>query len=146
MVATRRDTKRLKVFRGIGILLLAFNGIGAIYGGGSLMIHPDGSGLRLDPALLTHSPFRDFIIPGLVLFVVNGLCSLVIMLLSATHYRGYDRYTTLQGVLLLGWLAIQIVLIRTLDIMHMVMALTGIGLVGCGMAMQKLIARLEEHY
>lgn len=146
MVTARLDTGRLKVFRALGMLLLAFNGTGAMYGGGSLMIHPDGSGLRLDPALLAHTPFRNFIIPGLVLFVVNGLCSLVILLLSATHYRGYDRYTTLQGVLLLGWLLIQILMIRTLDIMHLVMGLTGLGLVVCGMAMKKLIARLEEHY
>lgn len=128
------------------MFLLAFNGIGALYGGGSLMINPDGSGLRLDPALLAHTPFRDFIIPGLVLFTMNGLCSLVVLLLSATHYSGYARYIGMQGMVLLGWLIVQIFLIRTLDIMHLVMGLTGIGLVVCGGAAQKLMARIEEHY
>ena len=107
------------------------------------MFHPDGSGLRLSLSLLAHTPFRDFMIPGFVLFVVNGLFSVTALLLTATRYRGYEMYIAVQGMLLIGWLAIQVLLIRTLDVMHLVMAVTGAGLVLCGQMTRRLNATLE---
>jgi hypothetical protein len=59
------------------ILLLLFNGVGAFYGGGSLILQADGSGLGMNVSLLERSPFSDFLIPGIVLFVVNGISSFI---------------------------------------------------------------------
>lgn len=135
---------KLSVYRSVAMLLLLFNGIGALYGGGSLMLHPDGSGLYMSTTLLSHTPFSDFLIPGIVLFVVNGLFSLMVLLLAATHNKAYEWYITAQGVLLLGWLGVQILLIRTLDIMHVVMGVTGVGLAVCGFMLGRLNRIAQE--
>jgi amino acid permease len=61
------------------VLLLLFNGIGAIYGGGNLILHPDGSSIELSPDWLKHTPFRDYLIPGIILFIANGLLSVFVL-------------------------------------------------------------------
>ena len=52
-------------------LLLVFNGVGALIGGWLLITQPDGSALKLSLDLLKHTPFHNFLIPGIILFVVK---------------------------------------------------------------------------
>lgn len=58
-------------------LLLLFLSAGALYGGGALIIRPDGSLLQMHP-WLSKLPFPDFLIPGIILFVMNGLLPLLV--------------------------------------------------------------------
>ncbi len=115
------------------ICLLLFNGVGAVYGGLNLAIYPDGSSIHLDPALLAHTPFHSYLIPGIVLFLSNGILSLAVLVTIITKRSGYYRYIVLQGVVLLGWLIVQMLLIRKIDVLHYVMGVTGIALVVCGL-------------
>src|SRR5690349_2082272 len=112
--------------------LLLFNAIGAVYGGSSLMLHPDGSGLGMTTALLKNSPFPDFFVPGLVLFLINGLFSLFCFFLTFRNYRFTTSAIMLQGALLMGWILIQVWMIETLDILHFVMGGTGFFLLMLG--------------
>lgn len=60
--------------RNILVTLLSFLGISALGGGVLLIISPSGKligGLPL--SILEHSPFTNFLLPGLLLFVVLGL-------------------------------------------------------------------------
>jgi magnesium-transporting ATPase (P-type) len=71
----------------IHISLLAFLGIGAIGGGGALIISPSGKLLGGIPlSLLKNSPFNDFLIPGIILFFVLGIfpCLVAYSLLKKT--------------------------------------------------------------
>jgi hypothetical protein len=73
-----------KTARNILIVQMAFLGLSAIGGGGALIISPSGKlmgGLPL--SILEHSPFADFLIPGIILFLILGLtpCLLVYALL-----------------------------------------------------------------
>ena len=53
------------------ISLLEFLGLGAIYGGGALIISPTGKMLGgLPLSMLDQSPFSDFLIPGIILFLI----------------------------------------------------------------------------
>ena len=64
----------LKTARNIHLFLLAFLGLSAIGGGGALIISPSGKLLGgLPLSILVRSPFNDFLIPGIILFVVLGL-------------------------------------------------------------------------
>jgi hypothetical protein len=45
----------------IAAILLILNGIGALYGGSVLIMHPDGSGLQIPLYILNHSPFHNFL-------------------------------------------------------------------------------------
>src|SRR6185437_686003 len=58
-----------------GLILL---GVGAIAGGAALVAAPDGSVMHFDPTILGGSPFRDFLVPGLILGGLFGIGSLVV--------------------------------------------------------------------
>jgi len=97
----------------LAVPLLAFEGLGALWGGGSLLARPDGSLMQLSPALLRHTPFADYTVPGAVLLVVNGLLPLAAAALWLRRHPWAPALTALSGVLLFGWIACQIALIRT---------------------------------
>lgn len=60
--------------RNILISLLLFLGVSAIGGGLLLIISPSGKLLGgLPLSILEHSPFPDFLIPGVILFLILGL-------------------------------------------------------------------------
>jgi hypothetical protein len=58
-------------------LLILFISSGAIYGGGSLIISPDGSLLKMDESWLEMLPFTDFLIPGIILIMFLGVFPMV---------------------------------------------------------------------
>ncbi len=65
--------------------LLSFLGLSALGGGGALILSPSGKLLGgLPLSILERSPFQNFLIPGIILFVVLGLvpCLLVFALLK----------------------------------------------------------------
>jgi hypothetical protein len=131
----------IRIVRVIAICLLLFNGMGALYGGYSLIFYPDGSDIQLDPALLAHTPFTDYFILGIILFIANGVLSIVALISLILKHKKYYLHILFQGCILLGWLVIQMLLIRKIDMMHYVMGFTGIGMLVCGFA----ISRLKSH-
>lgn len=60
------------------IFLQFFLGLGALFGGGSLMLAPDGSLLGMPLSVMQGAPFADFFIPGLILFTLVGIFPLCI--------------------------------------------------------------------
>jgi magnesium-transporting ATPase (P-type) len=52
---------------------LGFLSIGAIFGGLLFIISPDGDLFQMPLSILDSSPFKDFLIPGIILFLVLGL-------------------------------------------------------------------------
>lgn len=68
-----------KSARNILIALLLFLGVSAIGGGAFLIISPSGKLIGgLPVSILEHSPFSNFLIPGIILFLVLGLAPCVI--------------------------------------------------------------------
>ena len=118
--------------RSLAIALLIFNGTGALYGGSSLIAYPDGSGMQLSLSLLAHTPFHDYLIPGIVLLVSNGLYSIAVLATTIKQGQYYYLYIVSQGVILMGWLIIQVMLIRTIDVLHIIMGTTALGLILSG--------------
>ncbi len=58
--------------------LLAFLGINAVVAGGLFIIAPDGHLIQMPLSNLDGSPFSNFLIPGVLLFLFVGVYSLVI--------------------------------------------------------------------
>ncbi len=54
---------------------LTFLGVSAAFGGIVLTLNPTGAWLQIPLSILQFSPFRDFLIPGLILGIVFGLGS-----------------------------------------------------------------------
>lgn len=117
--------------------LLLINGGGAVYGGSNLMTYPDGSSLHISLAYLAHSPFRDFFFPGLILLWVNGVFSFVALAGLVFQYRHHARLIMAQGIVLLGWIAIQMMMLRTIDGLHIIFITIGTLLLGLGWILMK---------
>jgi len=118
-----------KIAKPVAALLLLFNGIGAVYGGLNMMIHPDGSHIGLSPGLLERSFFDDYFIPGLILFVTNGLLSLHTFMAIILSYKKYWRPVMIQGIVLIGWLVVQMALIHVVHYFQIIMLTVGIALI-----------------
>jgi hypothetical protein len=59
---------------------LAFLGVSAAFGGIVLTLNPTGTWLQIPLSILRFSPFRDFLIPGLILGIVFGIGSFATLL------------------------------------------------------------------
>ena len=110
----------------LSIVLLAFNGIGALIGGLLLIADPTGWKLRLPLRLLQHSPFDNYLIPGIILFVVIGLGSLSVSALVIMRVRNSASWVILSGFTLAVWISIQILMIREVSTLQILYAMIGI--------------------
>ncbi|MBK9271771.1 MAG: hypothetical protein IPM48_09230 [Saprospiraceae bacterium] len=93
-------------------VVLLVNGTGALFGGYQLMKDPTGGLLQLPLSYLQHSPFANYMVPGIVLFIANGLFSMIVLLAILIKHRMAFLLTILQGMILLGWLGLQILFIQ----------------------------------
>lgn len=67
-----------KAIRNILIATLLFLGLGAIGGGGLLIVAPSGDMIGMPLSILSSSPFNTFLIPGIILFLVLGISPLLV--------------------------------------------------------------------
>ena len=94
-------------------ILLLFNSAGAFYGGWNLMLHPDGSTMQMSLDWLQYSPFSDYLIPGIILFTVNGLFGIFVFGTIIFRHKFYPWFVVAQGLILSGWIVIQIIMVRS---------------------------------
>ena len=60
------------------IFLLVFIGVGALISGPMLFLAPDGHLMKLSVDMLQGTPFTNFLIPGLVLFLFVGIFPILV--------------------------------------------------------------------
>jgi len=125
-------------------LLLIFNGIGALYGGLNLITHPDGSSMQMSMDFLKHTPFQNYLIPGIVLFIVNGLFSFIVLTALIFRYSYASWLVLAQGTILTGWICIQILLIQTIHPLHIIMGSVGIALIAVGWLHKKYLLNVHK--
>ena len=87
--------------RNLLVALLSLLGLSAMGGGALLIISPSGKligGLPL--SILEHSPFADFLVPGIILFIVLGLapCLVGLALLYKTQSKIADRLNVFRDM------------------------------------------------
>ncbi len=109
--------------------LLLFNGLSALFGGSVLVAAPDGSILGLPLALLSRTPFSDFLIPGAILFTVLGIGSCIGYVLVYRRHAWAARWVQVVGMGTLIWIVTQVIMIRGIDVLHLIYAATGVALV-----------------
>ncbi len=118
------------------LFLLLINGFTAVYGGLSLILDPSGESIGMHTALLKAGPFKDFLIPGLLLFNVIGQLSLLIAILLVFNARYSKILVTIEGSILLVWLIVQVIIIQTFSVLQFTMGIIGILLVILGLLMR----------
>ena len=114
-----------KTFIFLGIIQ-AFVAIGALPAGFSMIIKPDGTDLGMTIDFLQNSPFQNFFIPGLFLFIVNGLFNLVAAILSFMRNKFSGILGLLLGVTLVSWISVQVYFIDLVSFMQPMFFFIGI--------------------
>jgi hypothetical protein len=121
------------------VLLLVFTGIGGIYGGYALVTAPDGSKMIMSTEILSNSPFRTFLVPGIILLLFNGLLPLLIAwglfvrppwqwpeLFNLYHKQHWCwTFSLYYGFILIIWINVQIIMLSYSSLLQPVFALTG---------------------
>jgi hypothetical protein len=99
--------------------LHAFVGIGALFGGGGAVLNPNAPmGISVD--VLKNSPFSNFLIPGIILLVVIGFGNLFAAAVLYYEYK-YNLYIShLMGIVLVGWIVVQCVMMRAINPLHII--------------------------
>ena len=95
-----------------------FIGLGAVGGGLGLILKPSGANLGIPLELLKNSPFSTYLVPGIVLLMVNGLGSLVGAAASFTRYRYAGETAMALGVFLVAWIILQVYWIAAFHWIH----------------------------
>ena len=98
--------------------LQLFIGLGAVAGGFGLVLEPSGANLGMPLEMLNHSPFSDFLIPGIVLLIVNGLGSISGSVLSFKLFQYAAELAFALGAFLIAWILIQVYWINAFHWLH----------------------------
>jgi hypothetical protein len=129
----------MKTLIGLAILLLLFNGVSAIFGGWSLITDPSGKGLQMPESFLEHSPFKDFLIPGIILFTANGIFSFFAIVWTFFRWKHFSWLILAQGVLLSGWILVQMVMIRQYSYLQLLYGSIGVSLFFIGLFLHQQV-------
>ncbi|MGJ5819872.1 hypothetical protein [Paludibaculum fermentans] len=93
------------------ISLEIFLSLGALAGGGALMLGPRGEIIPLPLSALQGSPFATYFVPGVILFTILGLGPLAAAWLAWRRNPRAPDATFSIGVALLIWLAVEVAII-----------------------------------
>lgn len=126
-----------KPFTITALILLVLLGISAIFGGGALIIDPSGNLNGMPVSLLEHSPFSTFLIPGLILFLFNGVSSVVIAILVIRKYRYYSELVISQGIIQDVWIIVQLFMIKSIHFLHYIYFIVGALLIISGIILRQ---------
>ncbi len=123
--------------------LMAFQAVGAIGGGLLLVIRPSGSLMRMPLSMLEHSPFPNFLIPGLFLLIVLGLlpafeCYALLKKPGITFLARLNPEKEVHwawslaffiGIVLILWIDLEVMFLRDVALLHLIYALLGVAIV-----------------
>ena len=122
----------VKLMSVVSIFLLFFTGITALIGGSMLIYDPSGSPLRMTTAILAGAPFDTFLLPGLILFLFIGVSCIVIAFLEIYDRTYSTKLMLYQGIVMIGWIVVQLLIIKQFHLLQLVYLLIGVALVYTG--------------
>lgn len=135
------------------VALLWLLAVNALFGGASLILDPSGAELGMPVSLLEGSPFRDYLVPGLILFWFLGIVPLMVALAlwrepSWGAMAGVEQLlhaywawaaTVGVGVALIVWIVAQMTILR----FFLQPVLLGLGVAIVGVALRPSV---RKHY
>jgi hypothetical protein len=98
--------------------LLAFLSLGALGGGAALVAAPDGSIMQMPLSMLEGSPFKDYLIPGLILGGLFGVGSLVVAAMGLRKRRIAPFLAFAIGCGQMIWIVVELAIIKDISVLH----------------------------
>lgn len=117
---------QIRTLRITAIILLFVTGINAVIAGTLFMLDPSGALMGMNTGYIRSSPFHDYLIPGIILFSAIGLYSLLIVFMTIRKHPLHPINILLQGLILCGWILIQVIMVSDFNFLHITMLVTGI--------------------
>ena len=105
--------------------LLLFVGIAAVAGGLGVLLDPSGESLGVSVDLLMDSPFKNFLIPGIVLFTIIGLTNLLVSFLTFKQHLLSGGATIILGFIMIIWIVLQVYWIGWLTSLQPILLIIG---------------------
>jgi len=113
------------------MVLTLFNGASAIGGSIALLVWRRGNDF-LPIELVEHTPFKSFLVPGLLLAVVVGGSSFACAVLAWRRSRAALDATILAGGALTVWIVVETATMRGFHWLHALYGALGVGILGLG--------------
>jgi len=122
------------------IILVCFQMVSAIPAGLMMILDPSGDMLGVPLTMLEPSPFTDFLVPGLFLFLILGIFPLLIAygLLKKPNFKWTNQlnlykdqhwswtFSYYLGLLLVLWVNMQLFFIKSWSILHFVYSMVAV--------------------
>ena len=103
----KKQIREKKLYTGLGILQL-FISVAAIPAGLGFILDPSGGNLAMTTDLIQDSPFGSYLIPGIILFTVNGIGSLLGSFVSFYKHNSAGVLSMVLGLALIIWIIAQV--------------------------------------
>jgi hypothetical protein len=109
VLAQQISTRRLPGVARLAMGLEIFLGIGALFGGGALVIAPDGHLLGMPTSLLAGTPFSSFLVPGICLFLFVGIAPLLAAAITVRRQSIAPLAAVAVGLTLMAWITAEMI-------------------------------------
>ncbi|MEJ6951788.1 hypothetical protein [Natronospora cellulosivora (SeqCode)] len=107
------------------MFLHSFVGVGALAGGLGAILNPKAP-MGTPVYILKNSPFNDFLIPGIILFVVIGLGNVISALVIRANLKYRLYLSNVFSWALVIWIIVQCFMLRDINILHVIFFLIGL--------------------
>ena len=131
--------KRYLRFTSISLLLLT--AMNATVAGVLFIIDPSGHMMGMSVSYIKDSPFNSYLIPGIVLLIVNGLLNFIAAYFVFKKKPFASLLVIIQGILLSGWIVIQVIMVKDISLLHIIMFTIGTILTISGFLLLELIRK-----
>ncbi len=82
--------------------------LGALIAGVLMMIDPSGAVFQFPPDTLKNTPFDTFLVPGIILFAINGVGQLIAGILTIRRHPLSPLVGAIFGFGLMIWIFVQV--------------------------------------
>jgi hypothetical protein len=106
-------------------ILVSIIGITATSSGLMMVSDPGGQALNLPISLLDNSPFNNFFIPGILLTIIGAINLFAVFYNMQRNPNRYN-WTMAGGILISGWIIVQVILIQNFYWLHFAFLVSGI--------------------
>ena len=117
------------------MLLLLFNAVSALFGGYMLIGDPTGGTLHMPVDMMKSGPFNNYLIPGITLFTVLGVGSLLVLVMLIFNVRYHARAVFLEGLATVAWIVTQMIIVQDIVLLQIVYLSVGAVLVLCSLSL-----------
>jgi len=115
----------MKVVYRILFILHIFVGIGAIAGGMAAIINPNEP-LGMSTVYLRESPFTNYLIPGIILFVIIGLGNVASALTLHFKWKFQGYTSSIVSWALVIWIVVQCLIFSSVQFLHVLYFIIGL--------------------